>query len=194
MCAACSIISVLTQWGATLVIKIREREMHPKTSAWEGSQRAASRGPRRLTKPRRLPFLQHTASAPMGSLTMQPPTPSCRPWQRHRRHICNDATGHPGPAATRASDRGPASPNAATLRWGYSLDGCYSPVLVDGGGGTRIEHARVTDGGAEDKLRGVSVRHSCAFKGLDQRSRHTAQEGWAIDAGPSMNEASGQRI
>ena len=26
MCAACSIISVLTQWGATLVIKIRERE------------------------------------------------------------------------------------------------------------------------------------------------------------------------
>ena len=25
MCAACSIISVLTQWGATLVIKIRER-------------------------------------------------------------------------------------------------------------------------------------------------------------------------
>ena len=25
-CAACSIISVLTQWGATLVIKIRERE------------------------------------------------------------------------------------------------------------------------------------------------------------------------
>ena len=26
VCAACSIISVLTQWGATLVIKIRERE------------------------------------------------------------------------------------------------------------------------------------------------------------------------
>ena len=26
MCAACSIISVLTQWGATLVIKLRERE------------------------------------------------------------------------------------------------------------------------------------------------------------------------
>ena len=25
MCAACSIISVLTQWGATLVIKLRER-------------------------------------------------------------------------------------------------------------------------------------------------------------------------
>ena len=26
VCAACSIISVLTQWGATLVIKLRERE------------------------------------------------------------------------------------------------------------------------------------------------------------------------
>jgi hypothetical protein len=26
VCATCSIISVLTQWGATLVIKIRERE------------------------------------------------------------------------------------------------------------------------------------------------------------------------
>ena len=64
--------------------------------------------------------------------------------------------------------------------------------LLDEGGNTGDDNHKTE--GAEDKLRGVSVRHSCAFKGLDQRSRHTAQEGWAIDAGPSMNEASGQRI
>ena len=39
MCAACSIISVLTQWGATLVIKLRERERERevlgKAGAWQ---------------------------------------------------------------------------------------------------------------------------------------------------------------
>ena len=33
-----------------------------------------------------------------------------------RRPLRNDATGRPGPTAARASDRGPTSPNAATLR------------------------------------------------------------------------------
>jgi hypothetical protein len=32
VCAACSIISVLTQWGATLVIKLRERERESSLS------------------------------------------------------------------------------------------------------------------------------------------------------------------
>ena len=36
MCAACSIISVLTQWGATLVIKLRERETAKYQAALEG--------------------------------------------------------------------------------------------------------------------------------------------------------------
>jgi len=32
VCAACSIISVLTQWGATLVIKLRGRRERARTS------------------------------------------------------------------------------------------------------------------------------------------------------------------
>ena len=35
VCAACSIISVLTQWGATLVIKIRERERERERESGE---------------------------------------------------------------------------------------------------------------------------------------------------------------
>jgi len=57
-------------------------ETHPRTTRWEALQRAASKGPRRSTKLRRPPSLQHTATAPTDSLTMQPPTSSCRPWQR----------------------------------------------------------------------------------------------------------------
>ena len=57
-------------------------EMHPRTTRWEASQRAASKGPRRSTKLRRPPSLQHTATAPTDSLTTQPPTSSCTPWQR----------------------------------------------------------------------------------------------------------------
>ena len=72
--------------------------------------------------------------------------------------------------------------------------GCYHPLA---GRGWKHGRRQTQDEGAEDKLRGVSVRHSCAFKGLDQRSRHThhdtrgthaAQEGWAIDASTQGHE------
>ena len=53
MCAACSIISVLTQWGATLVINIREREIglgrrHEHNTSTRHTQVASYRKSRRI--------------------------------------------------------------------------------------------------------------------------------------------------
>jgi hypothetical protein len=64
------------------------------------------------------------------------------------------------------------------------LDGCYLlPPFGGRGENTGDDDTRRRGGGQTGKLRGVSVRHSCAFKGLDQRSRHTAQEGcWVLVA------------
>ena len=42
MCAACSIISVLTQWGATLVIKVREREREGEREREREKERESS--------------------------------------------------------------------------------------------------------------------------------------------------------
>ena len=73
--------------------------------------------------------------------------------------------------------------------------GCYHPLS---GRGWKHGRRQTQDEGAEDKLRGVSVRHSCACKGLDQRSSHThgsrrRRGARAIDARRATKQAANAR-
>ena len=87
-----------------------------------------------------------------------------------------------------------ASERLTRIAPGSWMDATPPLVSLVEGRGTRATTQQ--DGGAEDKLRGVSVRHSCAFNGdlISAQGTRRKKGGWAIDAGPSMNEASGQRI